>query len=61
MRTPEVFEMQITENGVTVRVDGCFQPTDPDLPGDAPMDIDRARDVARTLALRLGYDGIPPA
>lgn len=44
--------------GVAVRIDGCYQPNDPACPGDVPMSVERAKEYAHELALRLGYDGV---
>lgn len=39
-----------------VRVDACYQPNDPDQPGDVAMDQARAAAVAAVLAQRLELD-----
>lgn len=45
-----------TDGGFAVRVDACYQPNDPDMPGDEHMSRERALAVAGVLAQRLGYD-----
>lgn len=53
---PSAYQIESQPGRFTVRVDGCWQPNDPDQPGDVPMDRTRAVAVAKVLADRLGYD-----
>lgn len=54
--TPTAYQIESQPGRYTVRVDGCWQPNDPDQPGDVPMDRARAVAVAQVLAERLGYN-----
>ncbi|MCK6488812.1 MAG: hypothetical protein L6R48_10870 [Planctomycetes bacterium] len=48
--------MQEVPGRWAAQVDACYQPNDPDQPGDVAMSGERAAEVAKTLAGRLGYD-----
>lgn len=53
---PTAYQIEEQPGRYAVRVDGCWQPNDPDQPGDVAMDRARAVAVAKVLAGRLGYD-----
>lgn len=50
------YQIEALPGRYAVRVDGCWQPNDPDQEGDVPMGRERAIVVAKVLAERLGYD-----